>query len=380
MVAQASACEGSLEVLGAQHVRAVAAQRESAALAACHPPNLQRHAVERLLARRRRWRHLEVCQTGAPAACDAACEGRVEWAFDQGVKRELWVEQQLIHLGARQQRGAIAVGYAGGVAHGSGDFGHQANHGDTHDQGGHHHFEQRESALPASRLALLLHGDSGCSISVTPVRGFSRTMRRAPRRLAISMPMRGGTPPGWNRNRRGSSVGSSRAGQTACTAMPGGRINRFKKAASGDRMVTVFSLMEMDSSMACCRRSARLAATFMKAATDRAPAARRSFSMPAMVLGKERPTIREMMASTTIISIRVTPRHTTGLETRCRRGPPPHKSLFPVGDIGIDSLTAGLAVGAVADEVGLFTVLSGVPVDIRVLPRVQRDVFFQIGP
>src|SRR5580658_6191555 len=172
------------------------------------------------------------------------------------------------------------------------------------------------------------------------------------------------------RNCRGSSVGSGRGGQTARTAMPGGRFSFFTNAASGERMVTVLSLMEIDSSMACWRRSARLAAVFTNAATERAPAESRRFSMPAMVLGKEMPTIRAMMASTTIISIRVTPRRTAGLETRCRTGVLPHEALFPVADIGIGALAAWLAVGAITHDVGFFTVLARIPVDIRVFPGI----------
>src|SRR5450755_184444 len=184
------------------------------------------------------------------------------------------------------------------------------------------------------------------------------------------MPIRGGTPPGCSMNCRGSSVGSSKAGHTARMVIPRGRSSVFTKAASGDRMVTAFSFTDTVSSIACCRRSARLAATFMNEATDRAPAARRMFSIPAMVLGKERPTIREMMASTTIISIRVTPRRPESLP----------RNLFPVDDVGIGAFAARLPVGAVADDVGLFAVLAGVAVNVRVLPRVQRIKFLQIRP
>src|SRR5579862_7732132 len=196
--------------------------------------------------------------------------------------------------------------------------------------------------------------------------GLSRTMRRAPRLLASSMPMRGGTPPGRNRKTRGSSVSSGAAGQTARTMIPCGRFSFFKNPGSGDRMETALSLTKTKSSMACWRRSARLAAEFIKAATDRAPDERRILSSPASVLGKEMPTIKAMMTSTTIISISVTPATA--------------RALFPVDDVGIHTLAAGLAVGAETDDVGFIAVLARVFVNVRVFPRVDRDVLPQIRP
>jgi hypothetical protein len=64
---------------------------------------------------------------------------------------------------------------------------------------------------------------------------------------------------------------------------------------------------EMVISITCWRRSARLSPEFRKLTTLLVAAFKRIESMPEVMAGKLMPTIREISATTTIISMRVTP-------------------------------------------------------------------------
>src|SRR5436305_13453468 len=95
----------------------------------------------------------------------------------------------------------------------------------------------------------------------------------------------------------------------------------------------------MISSTASCLRCARLTAELRNAATESVAETMRTASMPAVMAGKEIPMTRPTIATTTIISRSVTPRRLL--------------PILPTEDVGIDPFTAGLAVGAKADDFGL---------------------------
>src|SRR5436305_11784648 len=99
----------------------------------------------------------------------------------------------------------------------------------------------------------------------------------------------------------------------------------------------------MTSSIACCRRSARLTAAFRNVAIESVAETRRTLSTPAEADGNATAAIRPMIATTTIISMSVTPR----------------LLALPTDDIGIQSFTAGLAVPTKADDVRLVAMLAG---------------------
>src|ERR1700733_713998 len=79
------------------------------------------------------------------------------------------------------------------------------------------------------------------------------------------------------------------------------------------------------------------------------------------------PTISEIRAITTSISIRVTP----ALAGRL---------VLPADDVGIDPISAGLPVGAQADDVGLVSVFTWIVVNEGMLPRIVPDIFLDIRP
>src|SRR5579863_4201690 len=76
------------------------------------------------------------------------------------------------------------------------------------------------------------------------------------------------------------------------------------------------------------------------------------------------PTIREISATTTSSSMRVTP----------------ERLVLPTDDVGIVSVSAGLAVGAIADDVRLVAMLAGIAIDVGVAPRVVGNVFVRVRP
>src|SRR5258708_573422 len=80
------------------------------ALATCQPPDLQLHAVEGLIAGLRGRRHFEARQAGAPTTLDAAHHGGIEGALHGGVARKVYVEEQLVYLGAAEHDGPIILG------------------------------------------------------------------------------------------------------------------------------------------------------------------------------------------------------------------------------------------------------------------------------
>src|ERR1700722_620832 len=73
------------------------------------------------------------------------------------------------------------------------------------------------------------------------------------------------------------------------------------------------------------------------------------------------PTIREISATTTSISMRVTP-----------------ALVFPANDVGIDPISAGLAVGAVTDNVGLVSVITRKTIHVGMVPGIVLDLLLKI--
>src|SRR5271157_671458 len=116
-----------------------------------------------------------------------------------------------------------------------------------------------------------------------------------------------------------------------------------------------FSRTEITTTTACCRRSARLTAALRKPAMESEAVRRRTLSMPAATDGSTTAEMRAMMHTTTSISMSVTPRVLR---------------FFPTDDIGIDSIAAGLAVGAIANDVGFVAMQPGVAVHVVVAPGV----------
>src|SRR5579872_2378371 len=90
---------------------------------------------------------------------------------------------------------------------------------------------------------------------------------------------------------------------------------------------------------------------------------RRSESMPEVMAGKLMPTMSEISATTTSSSMSVTPARS--------RGPP---LILPTGDVRIVPISAGLAVQAVAQNVGVIAMLAGIFVQIGTAPGIVFDV------
>src|SRR5262249_39338762 len=149
--------------------------------------------------------------------------------------------------------------------------------------------------------------------------------------------------------------------------MPSGSFSLRSEPGSLPYIAITLSFTEMTRATGCWRRSARLSAEFRKAATEPVAEERRTLSRPAATEGNEIAIMRPMMATTTSISMRVTPRVLWELlfdAEAQRRGAKRCLSLrlsasaskggldllFPTDDIGIDSIAAGLAVGAKADD------------------------------
>src|ERR1035437_4039959 len=138
----------------------------------------------------------------------------------------------------------------------------------------------------------------------------------------------------------------------------------------------------MTTSTGCWWRSARFTAALRKVATESAADTMRTLSSPAEAAGKLRPTIRAMMATTTTISTRVTPRRVrVRASLGCtRRSLMPPLLILPTEDVGIDPFAAGLAIGAEAHDlrfVGLM--FAGEAVDEVASPGVLWDVLGHVG-
>src|SRR5271168_1311731 len=116
----------------------------------------------------------------------------------------------------------------------------------------------------------------------------------------------------------------------------------------------------------CWRLSARSRPKFRKLTMPLVAAFRRSVSMPEVRAGKLILTITEINATTTSSSIMVTPRVLRWCP-RCAR------LILPADDIGIQPIPAGRAVGAVAQHVGIVTVLAGKLVDVGMAPGVRSE-------
>src|SRR5215472_18152801 len=178
--------------------------------------------------------------------------------------------------------------------------------------------------------------------------------------------------------------------------MPSGSLSLRSEPGSLPYMAIMLSFTETTRATGCWRRSARLSAAFRNAETEPVAEDRRTLSRPAATEGNEIAIMRPMMATTTSISIRVTPRvlweDFFDAEAQRRRDKmllalrlcvSASKGnltlLFPTDDIGIDSIAAGLAVGAKADDVGEVAVIAGEFVDVIVPPRIFRDLFIGVG-
>src|SRR5438270_1288417 len=118
----------------------------------------------------------------------------------------------------------------------------------------------------------------------------------------------------------------------------------------------------MFSSIGCWRRSARFTAALRNVATESVADTSRTLSTPAEAEGNATAAISPMMATTTIISISVTP-----------------LLGFPTEDIGIQSFAAGLAVAAVTDDVRLVAMFARKLVSIIVAPGVFRNIHGHVG-
>src|SRR5262245_59646776 len=117
----------------------------------------------------------------------------------------------------------------------------------------------------------------------------------------------------------------------------------------------------MITSTASWRRCERLTAALRKAATESVADTMRTLSSPEERAGKDTPTTSPMIARTTTISTRVTPRR--------------FLSVLPADDIGIDSFAAGLTVRTQGHDVRLvITVLSGETICLVHTPGIFSDV------
>src|SRR5215831_830909 len=117
----------------------------------------------------------------------------------------------------------------------------------------------------------------------------------------------------------------------------------------------------MMTSTASWRRCERLTAALRKAATESVADTMRTESSPAERAGKDTPTTSPMIARTTTISTRVTPRR--------------FLFVLPADDIGIDSFAAGLTVRAHGDDIRLvITMLSGETIRIVHTPGIFGNV------
>src|ERR1035437_1546920 len=141
----------------------------------------------------------------------------------------------------------------------------------------------------------------------------------------------------------------------------------------------------MISSMGCWRRSARFTAALRKLASESVAEDRRTLSRPADTAGKVMPTIRPMIATTIIISTRVTPaafpRPRPAKPAGAPSGPWPLPLLaLPTENVGIQPFAASLAVGSEADDIRLVAVLTRILVHVVVGPRIFGDVLGHVGP
>src|ERR1019366_6546322 len=182
------------------------------------------------------------------------------------------------------------------------------------------------------------------------------------------MAMPGTVAPGMKRTRRGcAGPPASSAGSTASMVTPSGILSSRVKPGSLEYRAIRPSWGKMTTSTGCWWRSARFTAALRKVATESQADTRRTLSSPAEAAGKLRPTIRAMIATTTTISTRVTPRRGCLL-------------VFPTDNVGIDPFAAGLAVGAEADDlrfVGLM--FAGEAVDEVAGPGILGDVLGHVG-
>src|SRR5260370_38375433 len=94
-----------------------------------------------------------------------------------------------------------------------------------------------------------------------------------------------------------------------------------------------------------------------------------------------------MIMNTPIISMRVTPRldlafrnpDTRRFTIGGRLPTSPTKLVFPTDDVGIDSVSARLAIRAVTEDVRLISVLAGRAVDVRLPRRLTLAVSCLLG-
>src|ERR1035437_8270722 len=230
--------------------------------------------------------------------------------------------------------------------------------------------------------------------------------------------MPGTVAPGMKRMRRGCAGSPApSAGRTASIQTPSGILNSRGEPGSLEYKVSRPSWGETTTSTGCWWRSARFTAALRKVATPSTADTMRTLSSPDEGAGKLTPTISAMMATTTIISTRVTPRRVrwggppgprptppsagsppprwgpprpgrrdggaradrgSGGPRADRGVPPPGGAAlfgFPTDNVGIGPFAAGLAIGAEADDlrfVGLM--FAGEAVDEIMGPGILGDV------
>src|SRR6185312_7603165 len=88
--------------------------------------------------------------------------------------------------------------------------------------------------------------------------------------------------------------------------------------------------------------------------------------MPEEIAGVPMPTNKATIASTINSSIRVTPRSLARL------------IVVPTDDVGINAVSARLAVGAVAGQVGVVSMIAGKLVNVRMAPGVVGDILLEV--
>src|SRR5436190_12830862 len=149
--------------------------------------------------------------------------------------------------------------------------------------------------------------------------------------------------------------------------MPSGILSSRVKPGSLVIMTSLFSLMEMMTSMTCWRRSTRLTALLRKLATLSLADAMRTPSSAAIIDGAMTAVTSATIVTTTTISTRVTP--AVGLRPLLR---------FPTDNVRIQSIAARLTVGAETHDLGLLAVLAGEPVKVIVAPGILGNVHLHV--
>ena len=231
-------------------------------------------------------RRFEGSDLGGPAAVV------VEGSLQGGLEREVRVGDQFFHFVARDLGGAVGVGDVGGVAHGGGQAGEQADDGDPHDGGRDQNFEQREAALVSfliGRTTDFGHSGDGVEFDDAVGAAFVEQIDGDARGCAA----------GHQQDAHGIVAGNAdtcRAwSECACSRV---RWSRVRVAVFGidddlHRLFVAFGAVEGGVEE---RWTTSLEAPF-----------RRMLERPLVAAGRVTPTSRPMIARTTMSSMRVMP-------------------------------------------------------------------------